>query len=560
MSLILCSKYLSTGIKSLIIFAVLMSSATITYAEINSCYYRGVGVNYSDNNNKFIVPAGTVLDMNEVLKDIRLEKKGDFFTVKDAQGRPLYQRLYDIEVYTNGYIIAKQANSDTPQGDDRKAIGIKANNKGDTSSNYGLINPTGKLIYDFKYQGIDLVDDELVILTTQYQGHQSDTLMTHDGQVIYPAKSHAGITNGADKQNTAVRITAIHYDTESQQGYFQVDQNDKSGVINQHGDMVVPLIYDEMSVMNDTCESVYDIDETNALKVRIDNKLGLIQPNGQWSVPLAPMQSIIYFNTQTFTPFILNHIEASQGEVDSVYWRPQEKDTIRENLITLKGEVLLTSDEPIKDLRGNFYQFSKNGKVGIINNWAEIILDANYDRIIVKPNQKFLVERAGKLGLAEVDQSGNALIVRRYFDTLQPAQSVDTDDIRVTEDIITWNEETSEFEAETGLDQYIPFPDETYNKIGEDDKQYFSSNSITNEYYGEDTLNIYIASSNKQYGVFNIDTVLIPFIYDSIIDVNGVFIVEDSGKYGVLGVNNNVIKPIIYNSVQDAKNALSEVR
>ncbi|PNK60248.1 hypothetical protein A6J60_004770 [Psychrobacter sp. FDAARGOS_221] len=537
-----------------------MSSATITYAEINSCYYRGVGVNYSDNNNKFIVPAGTVLDMNEVLKDIRLEKKGDFFTVKDAQGRPLYQRLYDIEVYTNGYIIAKQANSDTPQGDDRKAIGIKANNKGDTSSNYGLINPTGKLIYDFKYQGIDLVDDELVILTTQYQGHQSDTLMTHDGQVIYPAKSHAGITNGADKQNTAVRITAIHYDTESQQGYFQVDQNDKSGVINQHGDMVVPLIYDEMSVMNDTCESVYDIDETNALKVRIDNKLGLIQPNGQWSVPLAPMQSIIYFNTQTFTPFILNHIEASQGEVDSVYWRPQEKDTIRENLITLKGEVLLTSDEPIKDLRGNFYQFSKNGKVGIINNWAEIILDANYDRIIVKPNQKFLVERAGKLGLAEVDQSGNALIVRRYFDTLQPAQSVDTDDIRVTEDIITWNEETSEFEAETGLDQYIPFPDETYNKIGEDDKQYFSSNSITNEYYGEDTLNIYIASSNKQYGVFNIDTVLIPFIYDSIIDVNGVFIVEDSGKYGVLGVNNNVIKPIIYNSVQDAKNALSEVR
>ena len=296
------------------------------------------------------------------------------------------------------------------------------------------------------------------------------------------------------------------------------------------------------------------------LKVRRDHQIGLIDHNNKFVVPLRAKQSISSFSTIGYEPFILSIESARQGITDALHWSPNQADVMSEQLINPKGEILITSDTPIKSLGGNLYKFSNNGKVGVINDWAEIVLDTYYDDITFEYDSPLIAQRVGKFGILNTDQSGDTLKVRHYFDSLESIEDKSIIEVAFSTSDVTSIEAADsvvvEGEMNAEIDGYnYVLPDEVFDTFDQNDIKYSASSSLEHDYYANRSPQAYIASSNDKYGVIaNSGLVIIPFEYDSIREVGEIFIVKQADKYGVLDFQGNIIQPIAFDNIQDSDN------
>ena len=352
---------------------VLIVVSPIAYAEIEECYSTEFGLNYASDMSQYVNVSDITPNMNQVLQAIKLEQNNAYYRVLDNSNKVLFDKLYDILVYSDGHILAKRGGK------------------------FGLIDNKGRLVHDFKYESIDLLNDGQAILTKYINGQLSDALVTEQGEWLYPKSKQF---------EPELRIIGVYYDTDSQKGYFQVSKKEHSGLIDETGKVIIPLIYDEMEHLNYCNSSEF------VMKVRLGEQVGLIDHNNKFVVPLRAKQSISSFSTIGYEPFILSIESARQGIADALHWSPNKADVMSEQLINPKGEILITSDTPIKSLGGNLYKFSNNGKVGVINDWAEIVLDTYYDDITFEYDSPLITQRAGKFGILNTDQSGDTLKVR----------------------------------------------------------------------------------------------------------------------------------------------------
>lgn len=497
----------------------LITLSSIAYAETQECYSTEFGLNYASDMSRYINVSDTSPNMNQTLQAIKLEQNDAYYRVLDNSNTVLFDKLYDILVYSDGYILAKR------------------------DGKLGLIDDSGSLVYDFKYDAIDKLNDGQTLVSKYQKGQLNDVLMDDQGQRIYP-KSEVFEPN--------LRITAVHYDVNIKKGYFQVDKDNKSGLIDDTGEIIIPIIYDEMESM-DQCTSGDFI-----LKVRRDHQIGLINHNNQFVVPLRAKQSISAFSTVGYEPLILSIKSASRGIADALYWRPNKADVIKETLIDADGEVLLTSDVAIQSLGSNLYQFSKSGNVGVINDWAEIILGTYYDDIIYESDSPLIAERAGKFGIINTNQNDDTLTVRHYFDSLERIENKNVIEAAFDTTYVIGIEEVDsvivegEMSAQTDGYNYV-LPDEVWNTFDQSDIKYSTSSSLEHDYHSNRSPQAYVASNNDKYGVISSSvSVIIPFKYDSIREVGEIFIVEQAGKYGVLDFEGNVIQPIDFDTIEYA--------
>ena len=506
---------------SVFIFLISVVISPITYAETEECYSTKEQPNYASDTSRYINVLGAYLDMNESLEVIQLEKEDAYYRVLNQSGDILFNKLYDILVYSDGYILAKR------------------------DGKLGLIDDNGRLVYDFEYDAIDRLNDGQVLVSKYQKGQLTDVLMDGKGQSIYPKSE-------VFEQN--LRITALYYDVDTEKGYFQIDKDNKSGLIDDTGEIIIPIIYDEMDSM-DHCTSGDFI-----LKVRRDHQIGLIDHNNKFVVPLRAKQSISSFSTIGYEPFILSIESARQGIADALHWSPNKADVMSEQLINPKGEVLITSDTPIKSLGGNLYKFSNNGKVGVINDWAEIVLDTYYDDITFEYDSPLITQRTGKFGILNTDQSGDTLKVRHYFDSLERIEDQSVIEAAFATTYVTSIEAADsvvvEGEINAEIDGYnYVLPDEVFDTFDQNDIKYSVSSSLEHDYYANRSPQAYIASSNDKYGVIaNSGLVIIPFEYDSIREVGEIFIVKQADKYGVLDFQGNIIQSIAFDTIQDSDN------
>lgn len=500
---------------------VLLLISLAAYAETEECYSTKEQPNYASDSSRYINVSGAYLDMNESLEVIQLEKEDAYFRVLNQSGDILFNDLYDIVVYSDGHVLAKRGGK------------------------FGLIDNNGRLVHDFKYQSIDLLNDGQTILSKYINGQLSDALVSEQGEWLYPKSKQF---------EPGLRIIGAYYDTDSQKGYFQISKKEQLGLIDDTGKVIIPLIYDEMESL-DHCDGSKLI-----LKVRLDDQIGLINHNNKFIVPLRAKQSISSFSTVGYEPLILSIESASQGVADALYWSPNKADVMSEQLINPKGDVLITSDTPIKNLGSNLYKFSNNGKVGVINDWAEIVLDTYYDDITFEYDSPLIAQRAGKFGILNTDQSGDTLKVRHYFDSLQRIEDKSIIEAAFATTYVTSIEAADsvvvEGEMNAEIDSYnYVLPDEVWNTFDQNDIKYSVSRSLEHDYYANRSPQAYIASSNDKYGVIaNSGLVIIPFEYDSIREVGEIFIVKQSGRYGVLDFQGNIIQPIAFDTIQDSDN------
>ncbi len=151
--------------------------------------------------------------------------------------------------------------------------------------------------------------------------------------------------------------------------YFSVYTNNKWGIINQKGEFIINPIYDEMLIVPDETKPIfvytYDVDYKNeTYKTRIINAKSEAQFTGYDELEL-----------------ITNHNNANVLWYENVI---RVKNGEKYGLINFEGRELLKCEyDKIEPLLGvkNAYVITKDNKVGISDNFGNIIVEVKYKEV-----------------------------------------------------------------------------------------------------------------------------------------------------------------------------------
>lgn len=434
------------------------------------------------------IPTVSIEESNDAHPNqLTLESNNAYYRLIDQNGKILQDRLYDVTPYPDGRIAAKR------------------------DGRVGLISAKGQLLFGFDYDDIEVLPADLYILSKHLGARTMNALVKADiNNWLYPV-------SGKMKDN--INIESLYYDETNSIGYFKVTENGKVGLISDQKQTLIPIVYDELELL-DTCPN-----ERLFMTAKMGNKTGLIDQYQQFIVPLTRDQTIENYNEDAQIFKVRKYTHDTYTNEDSF---------ISEALIKGKGQMLLTSDTPIENLTGNLYRFSRDGKYGVINEAADVLLPAIYEHISSSWDMPLVVTYEGKQGIVRQDESNKQLVVKQYYDqlistdttdqTLMQLRSPPAEDIEV-DDAYERVEDEVEIEAEAE-----------------------ESVASAMDYHFED--NLYIAKANNKFGLVDSkDTIRMPFLYDEITEYANVLLVKRNQKYGLLTTHNETIVPISFDDI-----------
>ena len=448
----------------------LLITSPIVNASIEAC---------KDSSAQVIYSATTHLELPESLP---IQPVGGYYQILSPAGTILQDRLYDMTVFADGRVLAKQ------------------------DGLWGVVAADGSLIFKFEFDAIEVLNAGLYLLSKRHHGQLNDALVNCHGQWVYP--------DDKSFENDTF-IEPLANDSDKILDYFKVTQQGRSGLINSLGEVLIPIIYDELEhVINDTNPLL-------AMIVRQGNKTGIINKNHQFIVALKPKQYIDYFDRN----YQILRIRGATGRhIESLNWFASDDKTVNETLMTASGKVLLRSDSPITRIHGsNLYKFSEGNKFGIINADLILLLPAHYDEIIDEWQAPLLAKLDNKMGIVRLSGDGRSLTVDNKFESLSllPVEASNTRGttvkVAVGEDN-TWP--VIEYEYHNKL-----FLAQQHNKFGVIDSSDINSD----------------ISNNHE---------VIAIEYDGIETIGDMLKVKKSGWYGLLDYQGQVIEPIIYDAIR----------
>ena len=292
--------------------------------------------------------------------------------------------------------------------------------------------------------------------------------------------------------------------------YITVYTNDKWGVINSKGEIVVDAKYDNMIIVPDPTKAIFICQENVDLE------------NG------------------TYTSFAINE----------------------------KGEKLFTSYEQVEVMQNidengmifydtNVLKVKKDGKYGLINYNGIELVEPEYSSItpLQKVSKSFVTEKDGKKGL--VDSTG-AVIIDNLYEQIRPLTSKYEDGYIVKNEsgygLINYNKKQileckyAEIKNICGSDMYVVKEGEELKLVtaGGETKL---TNSFT-EAVSIDNSNIIVKENNK-YGVISSagETVIAKEYDDLKYAFDGNYIAKKDGKYGVISTTGTTNVEFTYKSL-----------
>ncbi len=306
-------------------------------------------------------------------------------------------------------------------------------------------------------------------------------------------------------------------DVSSLTTYIPVYENEKWGVIDNKGNTVVNLEYDEMIVVPDNNKDificVYDIDYNNEkYKTKVINKEG----------------------KEVFTNYEM--VEALENTDESIVWYEE-----------------------------NVLKYQKDGKYGLIDFDGREIVEPIYDNIYAMPGieNSIIIETNGKKGLVNA-VTEQIIIEPKYLEITSLSESYENGYIVKNENkkcgIIApdktkiLDEKYDDIRKVSGNNYYIVIENGTLEVIDS------SSNVILNKGYDsieEIALDNFVIIKNSKYGVIdkNGQTVL-PAEYENIkFAFADYFIVQKDGKYGIINKDGNQVVNFEYDTISYIKTA-----
>lgn len=350
---------------------------------------------------------------------------------------------------------------------------------------------------------------------TEHFGSKTATAIANDaGRWLYPA-------SGAFDKNT--QADYLYTDTLNQITYFSITKNDKHGLITDKAQTMIAPIYDELTLL-DTCPN-----ERLFMKAIMDDQTGLIDPHQKVVVPFAKNTDIRNFNEDKQIFSVMSY----KTKPDDNYY--SEDALLSEKLVSGKGVSIIQSESSISHLEGNLYKYEKSGKYGIINDKGDGVLPANFDDISSAYSSPILVMQNQKTGVLSKHEDGS-LNVDTFYDHLE----------RYDATTYTLSEIENQAVAEEAYDDDSADYEEVADAIEETD-------DTTEAIQYNPEIRSYIAQRNRKVGIVDSNNnVLVPLIYDELVDANHLIRVKKDQKYGLITENNDIIKPLIYDDITSA--------
>lgn len=332
---------------------------------------------------------------------------------------------------------------------------------------YGYINNKGKEILNTEYNEISRVTE----------------VQNNDNAYIICAKNGQYGVNKNQESVIGNEYQSIHYDATNK--IFVVEKSKKYGVINLEGKIIVPIQYLEIDI---TGIYIYAQDEkgdktvynTNGTKENIDANIAILNTNNQ-----------------AYKIKINNEKETKYGVIDK-----EGKELIEEKY------------NYIEYLNGNYFIASSgNGKLGIINDKGETIVETNHDSLQKIPNTELI-----QATLAEEK------ITKIYSKELEKICEMKNAIIEVKDNYIkVYNELETKY----------------FNQEGKELKN--------TEVYENNKL--FVTQKDNQYGFIDKSgNIVVDYKYDKAYEFNsyGFATVEKDGKFGAINEQGQEVVPPTY--------------
>ena len=304
--------------------AIIPAHATISCAGyLPNSYFERI-----ENNKSF---AGKLVEQTDGSQQLH-----------DLNGNVIIGNLTDAYILMDTYVLAKQ------------------------HGKYGVINAAGKIIVPFKYDEIqtepDIATSFIVSIHTSDDASNATKqgIINRHGDWTYPL---------AD-----VHIQHAHYDPDYDQDYFIVAKNSGvTGLLDDRGYWAVMPQYDVINPLNAcTGEPLY-------LQVSLQNKTALIDQNNDVTLPFAANQHIELFNSYGDVPLFLRSTLVAGSTAEGMSEDIQD-DIESAQIIDANGKLILSSDTPIRKLLYHqLYTYKQAGKIGLINDQGNVVLEPQFD-------------------------------------------------------------------------------------------------------------------------------------------------------------------------------------
>ncbi len=295
-----------------------------------------------------------------------------------------------------------------------------------------------------------------------------------------------------------VKLVKNHHENNQLIGtaYFTVLENNKWGVIDNKGNVIIQPTYDEMITIPNNQKGificVYDVNETdNTYKTKVLNEK----------------------NEQLFSQYEI--IEAIDNYEDSTVWYEDNvlkvKSGDKYGLINFKGEkVLDIIYDDIISLKGvkNSLILKKDGNVGICNNYGNIIADTIYKDVKALGNNYengyIIVTADNKYGVIGIDKN---IIIEPTYEAIKYIGSNSFYSVKVDNKEYLFDA-TSNTTFPVGYDSIESVAGEdiivkTNNLYGIVDKGGAQKVAANYEYIEHAFSNYYIAKKDGKYGVID---------------------------------------------------------
>lgn len=296
--------------------------------------------------------------------------------------------------------------------------------------------------------------------------------------------------------------------------YFAAFKNNKWGVIDENGDVIIEPSYEEMMIIpnnkTDIFLCTYDVN----------------YDTGEYSTKALNSK-----NQEIFTEY--NKVEAisNHDENDTLWYEDNvlrvQKDG-KWGVINYDGKVLLNTEyDSIESVQGikNALLIEKEGKYGVADNEGKIILDPIYTGVtnLGKDNRSGYIVKNDEGLYGIVDASKNVILENKY----------------------------EEIEKVYGNDLYVVSQNGKQKVVNKDGQDVLTEgfDQITNILKTKDSGVIY--TSNGKYGIMTLTgEIKIEAQYDNLVEAKAnVFIATKDNKRGIIDIDNQEKVPFDYNTI-----------
>ena len=385
---------------------------------------------------------------------------------------------------------------------------------------WGVINQDGEEVIQPSYQEMIVIPDKTkeVFICTYNVNEENGTYQTKavnsNNEEILTGYDQIEALDNMDKNGN------VWYE----ENVLRVKKNGKYGLIDLLGKEILPVEYDEITVLDGTENSILIkkadkiglVNDTGSIIIECNykeiKKLGDTYKDGYITIDEQGKYGVI---SATKKQILDNKYDEISQVALKEYYQVKEDEKVK--LINSKGETVIENGfDQIKSVTTNGIIFEKNNLFGEMNTSGEMVLEAVYQDLKEANNGIYIAKQNDKYGI--IDNVGNIQIPFEY-------------------QIITYNEKAKLFLA-----------DDSEYKTSIIDNQYnIKATGILSEINtDEEYIRMRVDDDYKYYNLKGEEISNIEALKN-----NTIFLSKKDGKYGFVDKKGNAITEYIYDDATE---------